>query len=472
MTLLQNVGRAEPTQEWVPPDAVPNDQADTALDLASIAGLDLYPWQENVLRTAMMRSPAGRWAASEVAVVVPRQNGKGSILEVRQVWGLFNGEKLQLHSAHEFKTCYEHFRRVRDLVESSPLLLDQVAIIRTGAGDQAIELKNGCRIRFIARSRSSGRGFTADVVYLDEAFELSDATMGALLPALSARPDPQVWYTSSAPHRDSTVLHRLRSRGLTGDDPRLYYAEWSAPVDADPADPEFWAMANPSLGLRINEERIDTAQRSLDPAEFAREHLGIPEEPDGNAAAIIPLEQWEALTDPGVIVTPPVIALDVSPDRKWSTFAVAGRRDDGLLQVEIPDRRPGTAHVVERAKEFHRDHGVPIRIEKGGPAGSFYTLLVEAGVPVEEVSTADHARATGQMIDAVVSGNLRHTGGVYLRAAIVGATLRHTGDADLWSRRSSKVDITPLVAATLALGGVPEPAAVAAGFRDLADFLD
>ena len=460
MTLLQNVGRAEPTQQWLPPDALPNAQADTALDLASIGGLDLYPWQENVLRTAMMRSASGRWAASEVAVVVPRQNGKGSILEARQVWGLFNGERLQLHSAHEFKTCYEHFRRVRDLVESSPLLLDQVSIIRTGAGDQAIELKNGCRIRFIARSRSSGRGFSADVVYLDEAFELSDATMGALLPALSARPDPQVWYTSSAPHHTSTVLHRLRSRGLAGGDPRLFYVEWSAPTDSDPADPESWAIANPSLGLRINEERIDTAQRSLDPDEFAREHLGIPEEPE-LTVSIIPLAQWDALkAEASPIVSGETFALDVSPDRQRASFAVAGRCADGLVQVEVFDARPGTKWIVERAVKLWQDHAKPIRIEKGGPAGSFVSLLTEAGVTVEEVSTADHARATGQFIDAVSSSTLRHLGDPILRSAIVGATLRHTGDADLWSRRSSKVDITPLCAATLAVGGVPDGQAV------------
>lgn len=458
MTLLRNVGRVEPTQQWLPPDARPNDQAETALDLASIAGLDLYPWQQDVLRNAMMRSASGRWAASEVAVVVPRQNGKGSILEVRQVWGLFNGERLQLHSAHEFKTCYEHFRRVRDLVESSPLLLDQVSIIRTGAGDQAIELKNGCRIRFIARSRSSGRGFSADVVYLDEAFELSDATMGALLPALSARPDPQVWYTSSAPHRDSTVLHRVRSRGLAGDDPRLFYAEWSAPADADPADPENWAMANPSLGVRINEERIDVAQRSLDPAEFAREHLGIPEEQEWSSS-IIPVDLWDALKVPtsSPIVSGQSFALDVSPDRKWTSFAVAGRTDDESIQVEVFDRRPGTSWVVARAKKLYADHRKPIRIEKGGPAGSLVSLLEEQGVEVVQVSTQDLARATGQFIDAALSGSLRHLGDPYLRSAVVGAELRASGDAELWARRSSKMDITPLVASTLALGGVPEP---------------
>jgi hypothetical protein len=56
----------------------------------------------------------------------------------------------------------------------------------------------------------------------------------------------------------------------------------------------------------------------------------------------------------------------------------------------------------------------------------------------------------------VNASSLRHRGDAALRSAIVGATFRHTGDADLWSRRSSKVDITPLVAGTLAVGGVPD----------------
>jgi hypothetical protein len=57
-----------------------------------------------------------------------------------------------------------------------------------------------------------------------------------------------------------------------------------------------------------------------------------------------------------------------------------------------------------------------------------------------------------------------------LTAALKGAVLKPSGDATLWSRRSSRVDITPLVAVTVALGGVPAPAGVgAAAFIDLAD---
>ena len=467
MTLLPNAVPAAPSVLTLPSGGNANPQADDAIDIAELCGLELLGWQQDVLRASMRRADTGRWLSSEIGLVVPRQNGKGSVLEARQVAGLFViGERLQLHSAHEFKTCYEHFLRVRNLIESSPLLMGQVERFRTGAGDQAIELKNGCRIRFIARSRTSGRGFSADCVYLDEAFELSDATLGAILPSLSARPDPQIWYSSSAPHKESAVLHRVRARGVAGDDPRLMYAEWSADSEADPADPVSWAAANPSLGVLIDPDRIDTARRSLGPDDFAREHLGIPEKL-AETTSIIPADQWEAMTVPtsSPIVSGQSFALDVSPtDRAWSSFAVAGRTVDGAIQLEVFDRRPGTSWVVERAVKLFADHGRPLRVEKGGPAGSLVPLLEQAGVVVDQVSTADLARATGQFIDAALGGNLRHLGDPYLRTAVASAVLRHTGDADLWSRRSSRVDITPLVACTLAFSTLEPDAPADEGF--------
>ena len=230
--------------------------------------------------------------------------------------------------------------------------------------------------------------------------------------------------------------------------------------DVDPYDRDLWWSTIPGLVAgRVSIDFLERELRVLGPQGFAQEYLCVWAPPvDALDASIIPLAQWDALkADSSPIVSGETFALDVSPDRRHSSFAVAGRCADGLVQVEVFDSRAGTAWVVERATKLWQDHKKPLRIEKGGPAGSFVSLLTEAGVDVDEVSTADHARATGQFIDAVASGSLRHLGDPVLRSAIVGATLRHSGDADLWSRRSSKIDITPLVASTLALGGVPEP---------------
>jgi hypothetical protein len=445
--------------------------------LAESAGLFLDDWQRWVLEWACSESiPDRRWAAFEVALLVSRQAGKGAVLEARQLAGLFYfREPFAVHSAHEFKTAHEHFLRMINLIEGCPDFDSKVHKVRRGAGEQAIELKTGERLRFIARSTGSGRGMTGDVVYLDEAFALTPAMVGALMPTLSAVPNPQVWYTSSAPRRESEVLHGVRARGRQGDSARLFYAEWCADDDVDIADVDGWYQANPALGIRISEEYVRSELEAMAsmPDEFRRERLGIPEELLGSVS-VVALDVWDLLASGGApIVSGEVFALDVSPDRRRASFAVAGRCADGVVQVEVFDARPGTSWVVERAVKLFADHGRPVRVEKGGPAGSFVSLLVEAGVPVEEVSSADLARATGQFIDGVSSGGLRHLGDRLLRAAVAGATLQHSGDAEKWSRRSSKVDISPLVAVTLALGGVPSvPVLVEPRLLSLADFLD
>ena len=471
MTSLLSVASSAPSRRVVPLDAEPNRLVDDALDVADIAGLRLFDWQAEVLRDACMVQGANpdRWAAREVGVVVSRQAGKGSILEVRQLAGLFVwGERLQVHSAHEFRTCYEHFRRIVGLIENCDLLLKQVKIIRTGAGDQAIELKSGARLRFIARSRASGRGFSADAIYLDEAFELSVETMGALLPALSARPNPQVWYTSSAAHKTSTVLHSVRRRGLAGDDPRLFYVEWSNEPDVDPLDTESWRRANPSLGLLVSEEDIAAEQRSLDPAEFARERLGIAEEPEDTEATQL-LPNWPELANgDSVIVESQQWALSVSPDRLWASIGKAGRTSEGKLHVEWMDHRAGTGWIVDRVVEYWASRAIPIRVHKSGPEAAFIAPLRERGVEVVEVSSADVAQATGQLLDAAANGQLVHLGQPSLTKAVHGAVLSMSSDgASVLSQRKSSVEITPLLACTVALGGVSLPGETVSEFVSL-----
>lgn len=56
---------------------------------------------------------------------------------------------------------------------------------------------------------------------------LDASKVGATLPVLSARPNPQVIYTASAGLRVSTQLARVRRRGIAGGSRALFFAEWS-----------------------------------------------------------------------------------------------------------------------------------------------------------------------------------------------------------------------------------------------------
>src|SRR4051812_13690385 len=218
----------------------------------------LDDWQRHILSVALGERSDGKWAAFEVGLIVGRQNGKGAVLEARELAGLFLfGEQLILHSAHEFKTAQEAFRRVLALVQNTPDLERLVSRVRTSHGEEGIELRSGARLRFVARSTGSGRGFSGDVVILDEAYNLPGSAMGALLPTMAARPNPQVWYASSAGKEDSEVLARVRDRGNEGKPGRLAYCEWSAPADADLDDRQAWAAANPSMNIAAHDHGID-----------------------------------------------------------------------------------------------------------------------------------------------------------------------------------------------------------------------
>jgi hypothetical protein len=461
MSLASDVRIGAQRPQWEhSPSSVVSSAGSEAVDLAAAAGIVLDDWQCHVLEMSLGERLDGTWAALEVGIIVPRQNGKNEILAARELAGivLFDDD-LITHSAHRADTTLEQFRKMEQLADEFDEFGRLVKRISRVNGHESIELKGGRRIRFVSRQRNPGRGFSGSVVVLDEAFDLPAKAVGAMIPTLSTRAMAQVWYASSPPHSDSRVLHSVRRRVMACEGDRLAGFIWENPPDVDPADRDAQYAVNPAMGRRISEDFIDAERELMTdiPEEFAREVMGVPEDlDDGEAELVVPAAVWAALVDPSsVIATHCCYALDVSPDRRFASFAAAGRREDGRLHVEAPERRPHTAWVIPYAVQLWEKYRLPIRIDKSGPAASFITLLGEAGVGVTEVSSAEVSQACGQFLDAALNDGLRHLDGVWLNSALKGAVLRTSGDASLWGRRASKVDISPLVAATVALGGVP-----------------
>jgi phage terminase large subunit-like protein len=158
-----------------------------AAELAAYAGLPLFPWQQHVLDVGLRERPDGQWSAFEVAVNVPRQNGKGGVIEARELAGLFLlKERLIIHSAHEFKTARVAFQRIQSLILGCPDLRKRVKRMLCNTTETSITLVTGECLQFIARSGGSGRGWTGDCNILDEDMILGDDAMGALMPTMSA----------------------------------------------------------------------------------------------------------------------------------------------------------------------------------------------------------------------------------------------------------------------------------------------
>lgn len=441
-----------------------------------MAGLDLDPWQAFTLENALGERADGSWAAFEVGAVVSRQNGKGGILEARALAGLFLlGERLIIHSAHQFDTSLEAFRRLLVLIEDTPDFDRRVKRVSRSHGEEGIELKNGQRIRFRTRTKGGGRGFSSDCLILDEAMEISTSAHAALLPTLSARPNPQVWYTASAVdqwiHEHGLVLARVRERGIKGDDPALAYFEWAGanpgtdPEEVDVEDRDAWAAANPGLGIRISEDHVERELRSMDPRSFAVERLGVGDWPsiDGSSTQVISPAAYDETTDARSSAEDPVVlAIDISPDRSSAAIGAAGKRagDDGLSHLEVIDHRRGTGWLVPRVKELCERHGPLAVVGDGiGPAAAFVLKLEEELLDTEviTVKTKEYVQACGLIYDGFEERSVRHLDTPELAAAVRGAAKRSLGDAWAWSRKNSSVDITPLVALSLALWRLLQP---------------
>jgi hypothetical protein len=468
-TILQPDGPrgAQQPRLWHVPDGV-TSAGPEAVELAARAGLHLDPWEQFVLGGALAERADGKWAAWEVGLNVPRQNGKGAVLEARELAGpILFGEKLLIHSAHEQATSSEHFLRLLALFEEAEFTSRMNRPIR-GKGSEAILFKNGARILFKTRTGGGGRGLTGDFVGLDEAMILPEATTSALVPTMAARSltgNPQLWYSGSAVDRmtmdHGVVFARVRERGLAGDG-RLAYFEWS--IDAeDPEhvtaeqykDPEAWAQANPGLGIRISTEHVASEASALGRRAFAVERLGVGDWPptDGSATQVISDEAWAGCFDPSrKSPGPRALAYDVNPGR---TRAAIGAADENRF-VKVLEHHPGTGWLVDRLEALSESLGVPVVVDEKGPGETLIGDLEEAGVPLVKVNGPEYAAACGSFYDAVDQASMGHDGAPELASAIKGAVKRSLGDRWAWSRKDSTVDITPLVAVTLALHGVDQ----------------
>lgn len=444
---------------------------DDALYLLDEWGFAYDDAQRFAIACALREQADGRWAAKEFGLEEPRQNGKGETIEGRECLGLFYlDERKLIHSAHEFATASEALDRMDDRIGRNPQLKRRVKSVKRSHGEEGVYLKDGRKLLYKTRTKGGGRGFSADFLGMDEAMYIAEAFLGALMPVISARPNPQIWYMGSAPDQvtmeNAIVFARLRERALAGDPGRLAYLGWSAayvdnkvvfesppevPREAT-AEPEMIARANPALGIRIDLDHVLVTERAaMDHRTFCVERLGIGDWPttDGGPAQVISPEQWAACLDPDRKSDgPSALAYDVNLER---SAAAIGAADDDRF-VKVLDHRPGTGWLVDRLVELSDEFGLPVQADERGPGASFIPELRERGVAVETINGQEYANACGSFFDLVDQQAMGHEGSPELDAAVRGTVKRPLEDKWAWSRkRSSGVDISPLVACTLAL---------------------
>ena len=317
----------------------------SAVERLAAVGLELFPWQADVLGQWLEVDDSDALTRSNAALVCPRRNGKSLLIAARMLFGMiFLGESRVLYTAHEAASAREMFDTMRRIL-AHPELKKHVARVALGKGTEEIELKNGSRFSFRTRTGDGGRGMESSLLVLDEALILSGESMAALTPLVAraaAGGRGQVIYASSAGSNDaaSEILRNIRDRGRSETPPAgLSYHEWSTERGADIDDPETWRQANPSLGTSIlSEGFLEAARSRLEVEAFLREHLGIWTD-SGDLPAIDPARWAElASTEPPPRTAPATwITLDVDPARTSARVLGFYRSTDDRLAVSVLD---------------------------------------------------------------------------------------------------------------------------------------
>jgi hypothetical protein len=338
--------------------------------------------------------------------------------------------------------------------------LSRLYRVRKSQGSEGFHKRRGSsRLQLFAPTPTALHSTNVDTAIVDEAFaadiDQGEGIESGIEPAQLTRPWRQTWIVSAGGTIESTWWDRWLTAGSNGT-PGVAMFDYGADPSApgyDPADPAVWAAAHPTAGVAFPLSVLEGLWgRRTDDAAFERAYLNVwPRPSEALVAAGLDLALWQAAAKPNLAPVVTALALDVAADRSSASLAVAGPHADapGRVAVEVIEtcRVHELAAAVKRARAAYR--GVPV-VADSLVAASVVAELRRARVTVDPIGAGDHARACGTFVDRLTAGTLTHRAQAVLDDAIAGAARRPLGDAWLWSRRHSAVDISPLVAVTLA----------------------
>lgn len=440
-------------------------------------GFTPMPWQRYVWDVSLEINPVTNiFAYRDVGLSVPRQQGKTQgLLAVKVHRAQAYKRQRIIYAAQNRSMARERWEDEFWVTIEASRLARRFVIRKANGHEAIISRATRSKIGITSNTEKAGHGPPLDLGMMDEYFAAEDDRLEqAFSPAMLTRPMAQLWWASAGGTEKSVPLNKKRKDGRamieelwrTGVHGRAAYFEWFAPDDMDRSDPATWWATLPALGYTVTEETIQAEHDKLPAAEFDRAYLNRTrkaapaEDPNIPKATLPGLVDQESMPRAAQLA----FAVDVAQDRSHSSIGVASLREDGLVHLELADRRPGTDWVVPALSRLSKlwDPLVVVIGSTGTPAGSLIDDIVAAGITVPEdkeqphrghlavVRTNDFVEACGQMADAMTQGTAVHRDQADLTAAVNGARSRRVGDAWVLDRTTSLTDVSPFVTVTLA----------------------
>ena len=397
--------RSPETEEWT----LGYDVIDFAKEALNV---DLFPWQKWCLVHMLELLDDGSLRFRTVVLLIARQNGKSTLSQVLALWIICVwGWPLVLGTAQDLETAEEVWQGAVDMVEESEELAPLIDKIVKVNGKKALEIvqeverrRVKTRYKVKAANRKAGRGFTGNLILLDELREHQNwDAWGAITKTTMAQLEALVLCLSNAGDVTSVVLRHLRRMGHEGagdpdglcksteelvpdvidlgmnrdeiedddeyDDDEEYEQEpetlglfeYSAPPGCSKWDRDGWAQANPSVGWNPGFQAKTLASNCRSDPEWVFRTECLCQWPDGVLVGPFLPGVWEegqntpevgpdgvaVMAEQDKIVSKVAVGIAQSLGREYVYIARAGYRTDGRPQVELVAARHGREWVAK-----------------------------------------------------------------------------------------------------------------------------
>ena len=334
--MKKRIGQQEPTIHFALPYGATSGE--DAIDLYEMADNNAFDWEKIIVNDLLARNEDGLWTHSRYGYAVPRQNGKGEILIIRELYGLATGEKI-IHTAHLTSTSHKAWERLCAVLDKFGIPYNSIK----AKGQELIELTEGGRVEFRTRTATGALGESYDLLVVDEAQEYRDEHESALKYTIAASSNPQMIMCGTPPTAVSsgTVFKNYRNDVLQGAVEDAGWAEWSVDQMSDIYDRELWYKTNPSLGLKLTEREIK-AETGKDPAkiiDFNIQRLGLWIR--HNQQSAIQMGDWERLKVDKLPTFKEKMAVGIKFNRDGLSvsLAVALKTTDDKIFFEVVDSK-------------------------------------------------------------------------------------------------------------------------------------
>ena len=436
----------------------PVTKGGTALKLYKKTKRKPQPWQELMINQILRVDKKGLYANMKVGYSIPRRNGKGEILTMRELYGLSIGERI-MHTAHRTSTSSAASLRLASLLRD----MGYKEVVRVKKGEDVKKtyiyskqfgleritlLDTNGSVDFRTRTSKGGLGEGFDVLIVDEAQEYTEDQRNTLQYLVSDSKNPQTILCGTPPTRVSsgTVFPKMREDCVHGEVEDTFWAEWSVDQMSDVNNVDIWYDTNPALGYQLDERKIRNEDKK-DEIDFNIQRYGLWIQ--YNQKSAINENEWNELA----IETIPerasnkVIGIKYGKDGAHVSVGMAYKTKEGKVFLEALGCRPirsGNGWILDILSQM--DNVENVIVDGSGNKEMLADEMKKAGLKKPILpTTGEVIVANAGFMTALYAGTICHRSQPSVVQIVTNCDKRPIGSSGGFGFKSLKPDIDVVI---------------------------